>query len=291
MPPPAMRDVNHRGTETQRRTQSLRPPGDLAPGLRFSQAGREISGGRGTSVLLCASVSLWYSVRFFAAMLLLLAAAATAEARLAVFVDGRVLKVDDAVLEDDSIVLTLPGGGTLTVPATRIDRVVADEVGTNLPEPDASSCSPAWADEPLPTGLPFRAEITAAARSANLHPWLLAALVQQESAFDPRAASRAGARGLTQLMPAAAADHGVDNVWDPVENLRGGAAHLRALLDRFGSLTLALAAYNAGAATVDRAAGVPPYRETREFVRRITARFCPGGEADRGTSASFLAIH
>ncbi len=214
-----------------------------------------------------------------AALTLALLAGSTAEARLAVFVDGRVLKVEDAVLADDSIVLTLPGGGTLTVPATRIDRVVADEVASDLPVPELPACSPAWADEPLPTELPFRAEITAAARSANLNPWLLAVLVQQESAFDPRAVSRAGARGLTQLMPAAAQDQGVDDVWDPVENLHGGAAHLRRLLDRFGSLTLALAAYNAGAATVERAAGVPPYRETREFVRRITAHFCPDGKA------------
>jgi len=209
------------------------------------------------------------------ALILPLLVSSKVEARLAVFVDGRVLKVEDAVLEGESIVLSLPGGGRLTVPATRIDRVVADEVPSDLPVPEAPPCSPDWADEPLPSGVPFRGEITAAARSADLNPWLLAALVQQESGFDPRALSRAGARGLTQLMPAAAADHGVEDPWDPVENLRGGAAHLRRLLDRFGSLTLALAAYNAGAATVERAAGVPPYRETREFVRRITERFCP----------------
>ena len=237
-------------------------------------------------------VSWWFVFRRAIpgiAFTLALLAGSTAEARLAVFVDGRVLKVEDAVLADDSIVLTLPGGGTLTVPATRIDRVVADEVASDLPVLELPACSPAWADEPLPKELPFRAEIADAARSANLNPWLLAALVQQESAFDPHAVSRAGARGLTQLMPAAAADQGVDNVWDPVENLRGGAAHLRRLLDRFGSLTLALAAYNAGAATVERAAGVPPYRETREFIRRITARFCPEGEAAPGPSVSSAA--
>ena len=129
--------------------------------------------------------------------------------------------------------------------------------------------------EDLPAELPFADAITAAARRADLHPWLVAAVVQAESAFDPRAVSRAGAAGLMQLMPAAAEDHAVSDVFDPADNLRGGAAHLRAMLDRFGSLTLALAAYNAGAATVDRYRGAPPYRETREYIRRVLKVFCP----------------
>jgi soluble lytic murein transglycosylase-like protein len=105
---------------------------------------------------------------------------------------------------------------------------------------------------------------------------LVAAVVQIESAFDPNAVSRAGASGLMQLMPSAAADREVDDVLDPAENLRGGAAHLRIMLDRFESLTLALAAYNAGAATVDRYGGVPPYAETRNYVRKVLELFCPG---------------
>ena len=204
---------------------------------------------------------------------------------LAVFVDGRVLEVEDARLHDDRIHLVLPGGGTLEVPATRIDRVVVDttpgEPGPGAPAA-APACDPGWREEPLPPDLPFREEITRAARAADLNPWLLAALVQQESAFDPRAESRAGARGLTQLMPAAAQDHGVTDVWDPAQNLRGGARHLRRLLDRFGDLRLALAAYNAGAATVERAGGVPNWRETRTFVRRILGRFCRGDTPPAG---------
>jgi soluble lytic murein transglycosylase-like protein len=78
-----------------------------------------------------------------------------------------------------------------------------------------------------------------------------------------------------QLMPSAAADRGVQNVFDADENLRGGAEHLRVMLDRFDSLALALAAYNAGATTVDRYAGVPPYRETRNYVRKVLSLFCP----------------
>ncbi len=218
------------------------------------------------------------ALRLLLALALGLTITTPASAKIAVFTDGRILKVEDAYLDGDRIVLDLAEGGRLVVPAIRIDRVVADEV-EEQPEPvEAVACVAAWADEPLPDWVPFRSSIHAAAKGANLNPWLLAALVQTESAFDPRAVSRAGAKGLTQLMPAAAADHRVEDVFDPDDNLRGGASHLRLMLDRFSSLPLALAAYNAGAATVERYDGVPPYRETRGYVRRILSAFCPGHE-------------
>lgn len=186
------------------------------------------------------------------------------------------MKVEDARLEDGEIILELRGGGTLRVSALRIDRVIADEVegdpGSGFDDRD---CPFAWSEAPLPADLPFGAPLAAAAHAADLDPWLVAAMVQTESAFDPRAVSRAGAAGLMQLMPAAAADHNVGDVFDPADNLRGGAAHLRAMLDRFESLPLALAAYNAGAATVERSNGIPPYKETRDYVRKVLALFCP----------------
>jgi hypothetical protein len=200
--------------------------------------------------------------------------------KLAIFVDGRVLKVADARLDGSEIVLDLNGGGSLRVPALRIDRVIADEVKTDLKDdlhdPD---CPSRWSDEPLPDETPFHASVRDAARAADLHPWLVAAVVQTESAFDPQAISRAGAAGLMQLMPAAAADHGVTDVFDPADNLRGGAAHLRLMLDRFESLSLALAAYNSGATTVERYKGIPPYEETRNYVRRVLEMFCPAEPA------------
>ena len=204
-------------------------------------------------------------------------AAHTAVAKIAVFTDGRILKVEDAVLVGDRIVLDLPRGGRLEVPAVRVDRVVEDEVVAAIGElePDEPTCASGWIDEPLPADLPFAEPIMVSARRADLHPWLVAAVVNAESAFDPLAVSRAGASGLMQLMPSAALDHGVRDVFDPLDNLRGGTRHLRAMLDRFGSLRLALAAYNAGAATVERYGGVPPYRETRRYVERILAAFCP----------------
>jgi soluble lytic murein transglycosylase len=99
---------------------------------------------------------------------------------------------------------------------------------------------------------------------------LVKAVIRAESAFDPSALSSAGARGLMQLMPATAAQHGVDDIHDPQSNIEGGVRHLRLLLNRFrGNLTLALAAYNAGPETVDRYNGVPPYAETQTYVQRV----------------------
>ena len=157
----------------------------------------------------------------------------------------------------------------------RIDRVVADEVEEVLDPLSMVSCPAAWKDDPLPDWVPYRSSIHSP-RSRPIstrgcsQPWCRRSL-----AFNPEAVSRAGARGLTQLMPAAASDHLVENVFDPDENLRGGADHLRLMLDRFKSLPLALAAYNAGAATVERYDGIPPYRETQGYVRRILTAFCP----------------
>lgn len=212
-------------------------------------------------------------------LLTLLIALASIEvsAELAIFVDGRVLKVEDARLKGEDIVLDLPGGGSLTVPAIRIDRVIADEVEVteSTDRFAGADCKYTWSDEPLPQDLPFRESIAESARSVNLHPWLVAAVIQTESAFDPLAISRVGAAGLMQLMPAAAADHNVKDPFDPDENLRGGAQHLRGMVDRFKSLPLALAAYNAGATTVERYQGIPPYKETRNYVRKVIEIFCP----------------
>ena len=102
-----------------------------------------------------------------------------------------------------------------------------------------------------------------------LSPALLKAVVAAESGFDPRAVSRAGAQGLMQLMPETADLLGVEDPLVPEQNLRAGGSYLRALIDRYGDLTRALAAYNAGPEAVDRYGGLPPYRETRAYVARV----------------------
>ena len=115
--------------------------------------------------------------------------------------------------------------------------------------------------------------INEGAALAGVDPALIEAIVANESGFNANATSSAGARGLMQLMPETAASLGVSDAYDPAQNVRGGARYLRSLLDRFGSVELAVAAYNAGPSAVTRFGGVPPYEQTRSYVRKVLARY------------------
>jgi soluble lytic murein transglycosylase-like protein len=120
-------------------------------------------------------------------------------------------------------------------------------------------------------GSDFDALIDENAAAHGVNPHLVRAVIQQESAFNPHARSHKGAMGLMQLMPATAAELGVANPYDPSENIRGGVAYLKGLLVKFAqNVELALAAYNAGPTAVVKYGKVPPYRETRNYVSRIT---------------------
>jgi len=120
-----------------------------------------------------------------------------------------------------------------------------------------------------------------AAHRQGVDPALVQSVIHVESCFDPQAVSRVGAHGLMQLMPATAADLGVTDRFDPAQNIDGGTRYLAAMLDRFeGDLDLALAAYNAGPGAVERHGGVPPFRETQNYIQRIRAQYDGNGRPD-----------
>jgi len=123
------------------------------------------------------------------------------------------------------------------------------------------------------------AAIDAAAVRHHVDPSLVRSVVKVESNFNPNAVSRKGAMGLMQLMPSTARSLNVANPFDPAQNVDAGVRHLRQLLDSYGgNVRLSLAAYNAGAGAVARSAGVPHFRETQDYVRRITNLYNGGSE-------------
>lgn len=121
-----------------------------------------------------------------------------------------------------------------------------------------------------PAGSRFDGVILAASGRYGVDPDLVRAVVKVESDFNSQARSRKGAGGLMQLMPETARLHNVSDVYDPRENIGGGVKHLKLLLGRYqGDLRLTLAAYNAGIRAVEKHGGVPPFAETRDYVRRV----------------------
>jgi hypothetical protein len=196
------------------------------------------------------------------------AGVARADTRLGVvFVDGRGLEALAVERDGERIALTLPDGGRLVVPASRI-------VGWKALPPEPVVLPSAPEDPPgeswRTTAGTFADTIARAARAHRVDPVLLTAMAEVESAFDPVAVSPKGASGLLQLMPATAERFGVDDRFDVEQNVGGGARYLSWLLDYYGgNVELALAGYNAGEGAVDRYRGIPPYPETRAYVDKV----------------------
>jgi len=220
------------------------------------------------------------------------------KADLVVFGDGRLLRVASfRLLDADDVVLSLPGGGEMTIPLDLVDRIVDEEYERPLPgdakdgsriagAPDGTLRRSVRAfEEKLPVGSPYSKEISEAAKKYKIDPALIAAVIRAESNFVPSAVSRKGARGLMQLMPATARRLGVARHFDPGENILGGTAYLAELAERYGetAVELILAAYNAGERAVEQFGGVPPYRETRDYVRRVTAAWAASSRRAAGS--------
>ncbi len=167
------------------------------------------------------------------------------------------------------------GGAVVRPPApTQADATAVRETLSGGPPPSAKGKTVPGGGE---TAEQIERAIRAAAERHGLAPDLLRAVVRVESNFDPRAVSAKGAMGLMQLMPETARELGVSRPFDIHQNLNGGARYLRQMLDRFGGdLRLALAAYNAGPAAVERHEGEVPFAETRDYVRRVLRGFARG---------------
>lgn len=188
------------------------------------------------------------SIRLLPFLLLAsLAAAPAAQAQIYVARDANgTLVLSDKPLGPGAVTYAVPGGT-----GVRTTRRVADEAGGAIDD-----------------------LIDRHARHHGVRPDLVRAVIAVESAFNPRARSHKGAMGLMQLMPATARRFDVDRPYDPAQNIGAGVAYLRELLDRYqGDETLALAAYNAGPGAVERhGLKVPPYRETRDYVKKVRSR-------------------
>jgi transglycosylase-like protein with SLT domain len=209
------------------------------------------------------------------AVVLLAAGAVPAHAELVFFATGRNLSVKSHHLEGNMIVLEMRGGGEMTCETSLVDRIEPDEVPYPEPPEAIAELDPAGSVTAaqhlrLETNARFDPIIQRVAREQGVDASIVRAVIQVESGYEPRARSRKGAIGLMQVMPATARQYGLRNPYDPAANIEVGSRHLKSLLDRL-PLKLALAAYNAGEATVQRFRGVPPYAETEKYVSTILA--------------------
>jgi soluble lytic murein transglycosylase-like protein len=197
--------------------------------------------------------------RTLSALALLTLLGTSARAEIALLANGQTLKLDGHRVEDGLVVLVLKGGGEMSVPPATVQGFVPDEVL------DEVAVTP---------GGDLRQAAALAARRHGLDPELVIAVVSVESGFRPQAVSPKGAQGLMQLMPRTAESLGVVDAFDPEQNLDGGVRHLGQLLAQYnGDVERALAAYNAGEGAVHRHKGIPPYRETRAYVKKVLEKY------------------
>ena len=196
-----------------------------------------------------------------------LGAAEPARAELAFLAGGNTMSIKAHRMDGDSLVLSLRSGGEIICEPSMVIRFGPDEV--SYPEPQAEEAAPLPKVSVLPETVPYGEIIDGLAARHGVSAKLVRAVIKVESDFQERALSRSGAMGLMQLMPGTARRFAVADPYNPRQNIEGGIKYLKLLLNRFRTTALALAAYNAGEATVDRFRGIPPYAETHNYVSRI----------------------
>lgn len=238
----------------------------------------EFRTGRGSFVSGMSRFALWTAAALAATFL-----AGTAHAELIVFSDGRVTKADGYHVDGDEVEVRLRGGGSYRVDASLVERIVEDEVvvsetevrSVGFDEKVAYDLSYKEDRKPL-FSTAYDALIAAEAKKHGVDAALVSAVIRAESNYEPRALSRKGARGLMQLMPATAKRLEVRKPFDPASNVAGGVKYLKELAERFHHRPeLVLAAYNAGENAVESYGGVPPYRETIGYVKKILSWWTP----------------
>ena len=209
----------------------------------------------------------------FTACLAWQAAGGVADAELVFLSSGRSLSVLSHRDDGSAVVLSLRAGGEVTCDRSLISRIEPDEAPYPEPlRPNAGGSSAAL----LPQ-VRYAEIIDQVSAAQGVDPGLARAVIQVESGFRATARSAKGAMGLMQLMPATARRLAVANPYDPRANIEAGVRHLKSLLDRF-ELSVALAAYNAGEAAVARFNGIPPYAETRNYVRDVLSLIRPAAQ-------------
>ena len=203
-------------------------------------------------------------------LIIALAIATPASAELIFFSERRSMSVASHRFEGDRIIVSLRGGGEMSFDRALIARIAPDEVP--YVDPDTvdtkEAAVPVAASRGLASTTAYDPIIESAATRHDVDARIVKAVIQVESAFQPRARSPKGAMGLMQLMPKTARQYEARNPYDPASNIDAGTQYLKRLLREF-ELPLALAAYNAGEAAVRRFGGIPPYAETQAYVAKI----------------------
>lgn len=197
-------------------------------------------------------------------MLLLLCGGSVFAADMVVLESGKTMRIDSYYVEGDKVQMQLNEHAQMALPLAWI-KEIRSLPGEKVEEPPVP--------EPVAivsTSVPYSNIVVPVSQKHNVDWKLVAAVMRIESNCNSRALSPKGALGLMQLMPATAGQYAINDPYDPQQNIEGGVRHLKMLLDRYsGKLELALAAYNSGQSAVDRYHGIPPFDETRDYVKKV----------------------